>query len=105
MGERYVIDCHELWDKAIGQPDGLHAVQGWLHLNGIDPRDVPLDSEMVIEDSAFGMVIRYTAYLYDADGHRYVDPDAPDFAASQDRTAVLRVAPPAEWLTTQGGER
>lgn len=105
MSERRVIDCHELLDKVIGQPGGLHAVQGWLRLNGINPRDVPLDSEMVIEDSAFGMVIRYTAYLYDADGHRYVDPEAPDFAASQDRTAMLRVAPQPQWLTGKGGER
>ncbi|SHI66316.1 hypothetical protein [Streptomyces sp. 3214.6] len=105
MGKRLVIDCHELWDKVIGQPDGLHAVQGWLRLNGIDPRDVPLDSEMVIEDSAFGMVIRYTAYLYDEQGRKYVDPDAPEFAASQDRTAVLKVAPAPEWLSTTGGDR
>ncbi|WP_416976673.1 hypothetical protein [Streptomyces sp. T028] len=104
MKQRLVIDCHELWDKVAGQRDGLRAVQRWLRLNGIEPRDVPLDSEMVIEDSAFGMVIRYTAYLYDDEGRKYVDPDAPEFAASEDRTAVLRVAPEPQWLTATGGE-
>jgi len=105
VSERRVIDCHELLDKVIGQPGGLHAVQGWLRLNGINPRDVPRDSEMVIEDSAFGMVIRYTAYLYDEQGRKYVDPEDPQFAASQDRTAVLRVAPQPQWLTSTGGEQ
>ncbi|WP_426568133.1 hypothetical protein [Streptomyces canus] len=105
MSERLVIDCHELWEKVVGRPGGLQAVQVWLRLNGIDPNDVPLHSEMVIEDSAFGMVIRYTAYLTNEDGHRYVDPEAPEFAASQDRTAILRVAPQPQWLTTAGGDR
>jgi hypothetical protein len=105
VSERRVIDCQQLWEKTVGQPGGLRTVQRWLHLNGIDPEDVPLHSEMVIEDSAYGMVIRYTAYLTNEAGHRYVDPEAPEFAASEDRTAVLRVAPLAEWLTTTGGER
>ncbi|MGW0582405.1 hypothetical protein ACWD25_42230 [Streptomyces sp. NPDC002920] len=105
MTQCLVIDCHELWDKVAGQPDGLRAVQRWMRLNSIEPNDVPLDSEMVIEDSAYGMVIRYTAYLRNADGNLYVDPDAPDFAASRDRTALLKAAPKPQWLTGTGGER
>lgn len=105
VAKRHVIDCHELLDRVIGQPDGLRSVQRWLRLNGIEPRDVPLDSEMVIEDSAYGRVIRYTAYLHDDQGRKYVDPEDPDFAASEDRTAVLRVAPKPQWLTALGDER
>lgn len=103
MNERVVIDCYELWEKTVGQPGGLPEVQQWLRLNGIDPNDVPLHSEMVIEDSAYGMVIRYTAYRRNADGNVYVDPDCPEFPASEDRTAVLRVAPLAQWLSSAGG--
>lgn len=105
MSQRLVIDCHELWDKVVGQPDGLRAVQRWLRLHGIDPLLVPLDSEIVIGDSAFGLLIHYTAYLLTEDGAKYVDPDGSGFAASEDRTAVLRVAPERQWLTTTGGEQ
>ncbi|MFI5973571.1 hypothetical protein [Streptomyces sp. NPDC051452] len=103
--ERLVIDCHELLDRVIGQPDGLRSVQRWLRLHGIDPIDVPVDSEMVIEPTAFGPVIRYTAYLRNDQGHRYVDPEAPEFAASEDRTALLRIAPEPQWLSTQEGDQ
>ncbi|MFF3848006.1 hypothetical protein [Streptomyces sp. NPDC002328] len=105
MSERLVIDCNELWERTVQQPGLLADVQAWLRANSIDASDVPVHSEMVIEDSAFGMVIRYTAYLRDEDGNKYLDPADPDWPASQDRTAVLRVAPPADWLTTTGGER
>ncbi|MGW1001757.1 hypothetical protein [Streptomyces sp. NPDC002520] len=105
MSERLVIDCHELWETVVGQPGGLRAVRRWLRLNGIDPHDVPLDSELVIEDSAYGMVIRHEAYLTTDDGHKYIDPDNPDRAATDDRTAVLRVAPKPQWLRATGGER
>lgn len=105
MSQRRVIDCEQLWKRLCGTPDGLRAVRAWLQANGIDPSDVPVESEVVVEDSAFGLVIRYEAYLKDANGMRYVDPDKPDRAASEFRTALLQLAPPAEWLTTSGGER
>ena len=103
MNQRLVIDCHELWHKVVDQPGGLRAVHMWMRLHGIDPEDVPLDSEMVIEDTAYGLVIRYTAHLRNESGNKYVDPEAPEFAASEDRTAVLRAAPEPQWLTTTGG--
>lgn len=103
MSQRHVIDCRELSEKLSGRPDGLKPVHLWLLAHDINPTDVPLDSEIVIEDSAFGLVIRYTAYLRNKDGNLFVDPDAPGFAASEDRTAILRIAPDQEWLTTTGG--
>lgn len=105
MGERRVIDCNDLRQRVYATEGGFLAVQTWLLANGIEPSDVPVKSELVIEDSAFGLVIRYTAYLRNADGETYADPDAPDFAASTDRTALLRLAPPADWLTPPDGER
>ncbi|MFJ2004759.1 hypothetical protein [Streptomyces chartreusis] len=104
MSKRYVIDCRELWEQVVGEPGGMRAVHMWLRLHGISPDVVPLDSEMVIEDSAFGMVIRYTAFLLNEDGRKYYDPAGED-AASQARTAVLRFAPEPRWLSTAGGER
>ncbi|SMF86691.1 hypothetical protein [Streptomyces sp. Amel2xC10] len=104
MSQRHVIDCRALSEKLAGRPGGTEPVQVWLLAHDINPKDVPLDSEIVIEDSAFGPVIRYTAYLRTEDGNLFVDPAAPGFAASEDRTAILRIAPDQEWLTTTGGE-
>lgn len=105
MSQRLVIECHELWEKGVVLPAGLRTVQRWLRLNGIDPHDVPLHSELVIEDSAYGMVIRYQAYLTTPGGRRYVDPGDPDRAAVQARTALLQLPPPADWVTVVDGER
>lgn len=105
MSERLVIDCLELWERQGSTPDGFVAVHEWMLVHGIEPGDVPVHSEMVIEDSAFGMVIRYVAYLTNADGRKYADPDDPDRIASEARTALLRLPPPADWVTTAGGAR
>lgn len=99
MKERRVIDCAALMEQTYSTPGLLRIVQRWCRLNGISPNDVPVHSEMAVEDSAFGMVIRYDAYLTNEDGRRYVDPENPDHVAMAARTAVLQVAPPDEWLT------
>ncbi|MFF0139723.1 hypothetical protein ACFYRN_25125 [Streptomyces sp. NPDC005227] len=102
MTDRRVIDCQALMEQTYRTPGLLQLVQQWFRSNGIEPRDVPVHSEVVIEDSAFGLVIRYEAYLSNAQGCKYVDPEHPDQAAMAARTAVLLAAPPAAWLT--GGE-
>ncbi|MEU8907012.1 hypothetical protein [Streptomyces mirabilis] len=104
MTDRRVIDCEALMELTYRTPGLLRIVQRWCRLNGINPNDVPVASEMVIEDSAYGLVIRYEAYLTTADGHRYVDPSDPDRAASKYRTALLHVAPPAWWTSTEDSE-
>ncbi|MEV5163879.1 hypothetical protein AB0K66_04525 [Streptomyces werraensis] len=96
--ERLVIDCHDLYRRVYWTPDGMRAVQAWMRANSIDPDDVPVHSEMVLEDSAFGLLIRYEAYRINEDGHRYVDPDT-DQAAVEPRTTLLQLPPPADWLT------
>lgn len=102
MTARRVIDCQTLMEQTYRTPGLLQLVQQWFRSNGIEPKDVPMHSEMVIEDSAFGLLIRYEAYLTNEDGRKYVDRDHPDQAAMAARTAVLLVAPPNDWLT--GGE-
>ncbi|MFI6249003.1 hypothetical protein [Streptomyces sp. NPDC051016] len=98
---RRIIDTELLMAQASRSPGLLRIVQRWCRLNGIEPTDVPVPSDMVIEDSAYGLVIRYEVYLRDAGGHRYVDPEQPDRAAAASRTALLRIAPPTEWLSTE----
>lgn len=103
MSDRRVIDCELLWAQTRRTPGLLPIVQRWCRLNGINPSQVPVDSKMIIEDSAYGLVIRYDAYLTTEDGYRYVDPNNPDQAAVEPRTAVLAVAPPDAWLNLPDG--
>ncbi|MFF9215589.1 hypothetical protein [Streptomyces viridosporus] len=100
--ERLVIDCHALWERLYRTPGGMRSMQLWLRANRIKPGDVPVHSEMVIEDSAFGLAIRYEAYRINEHGLRYVDPDT-DRPATAHRTALLQLPPPADWLAPAGG--
>jgi hypothetical protein len=102
--KRIVIDGEALWAHAIARPDGMRSVYQWLRLHSIDPQDVPIDSDLVMEDSAFGPVIRYSTLLRNADGRRYVDPEDPDRAARAQRTAPLRALPDQAWPATRGGD-
>lgn len=104
MTDRRIIDTEALWARTRQSPDMFRAVQQWLRVNGIEPRDVPVPSDLVIEDSAYGLVIRYEAYLRNAEGRPYVDPDDPDRAAMENRTVLLHIAPPADWLTSIGSK-
>jgi hypothetical protein len=101
MSERRVIDCGALMDLSDRTPGLLRIVHRWCRLNGIKPIDVPVPSEMVIEDSAYGPVIRYEAYLTTDDGRRYLDPDDPNRAAIAYRTARLQLAPPERWFGSE----
>lgn len=101
--ERRVIDCDALMRQMRRSPRLFRAVHRWLRLHGIDPRDVPVPSEMVIEDSAYGLVIRYEAYLT-IDGHKYLDPDNLDRVATKHRTSLLHIAPPTWWISTEDSE-
>ncbi|MFJ8153908.1 hypothetical protein [Streptomyces sp. NPDC094468] len=94
MSARRIIDTELLMAHAVRTPGLLRIVQRWCRLNSIEPTDVPVPSDMVIEDSAYGLIIRHEIYLLNADGRQYVDPDQPDRAAMTTRTALLRIAPP-----------
>ncbi|WP_225080468.1 MULTISPECIES: hypothetical protein [unclassified Streptomyces] len=102
MSERLVIDCHALYERMYRTADGMHAVQTWLRANGIDPKQVPVYSELVITDSAFGMVIRYEVHRTTPNGRLFPDPHHPDRLATQGRTALLRLPPPPDWPTATG---
>jgi hypothetical protein len=73
----------------------VKAVSDWLRANRIDPCDVPIDAEIVIEreTTGGGWCIRYTALLRNSDGCLYDDP-ATDEAARGERTALLVADPP-----------
>ncbi|MGX1223175.1 hypothetical protein [Streptomyces ambofaciens] len=102
---RVTIDLGTLWERIVLEPRELRAVQRWLRLNRIDPNDVPVRSQLVLEDSAFGPVIRYDAFLTTDEGHRFIDAAYGERPATQRRTALLWQEPPLEWIVTAGGEQ
>jgi hypothetical protein len=67
----------------------VDAVADWLRANDIDPRDVPVEGPIAIDQGH----IRYTVLLRNEDGHLYRDPVTDD-AAREERTAALKVEPP-----------
>ncbi|MEV6614254.1 hypothetical protein AB0N31_10600 [Streptomyces sp. NPDC051051] len=71
------------------------AVAEWLCANDVDPNGVPIEGPITIEPLTLGgqRCIRYDALLRNEDGHLYVDP-ATGEAAREERTAILKVAPP-----------
>ncbi|GAA2340048.1 hypothetical protein OKJ48_22445 [Streptomyces kunmingensis] len=83
-------------------PGLIRAVAEWLHINGIDPADVPVDSDISIDRKTLSGTrhIRYSALLRNELGHLYHDP-ITGRPAVEDRTAVLTVAPPLgfSWLS------
>jgi hypothetical protein len=93
-----VIDAALLMARMKADPALFRAVHRWLRLHGIQPSDVPADSEITFVDGPFGPVIQYEAFRRDADGRRFYD-ESKRCAAATVRTALLSVAPPAEWLT------
>ncbi|WP_432589935.1 hypothetical protein ABVG11_34235 [Streptomyces sp. HD1123-B1] len=76
----------------------LPELRDWLRANGIDPGDVPITQDITIEPLPIGgaRVIRYTAYLRNADGRKYLD-EVTGEAAQEERTASLVVDPPPHW--------
>ncbi|CAL9302994.1 hypothetical protein [Streptomyces sp. SudanB91_2054] len=105
MPDRITVDFAVLWGRIEREPRLLRAVQRWLRLNQIDPSDVPVRSSLVLEDSAFGPVIRYDAFATTDEGRRLIDAADGDRPVTRRRTALLWQEPPLEWLTFTGGDR
>ncbi|MGA5635067.1 hypothetical protein [Streptomyces lydicamycinicus] len=60
----------------------------WIKVNGIDPKVVS-DRWISVEEQGGRRVIRYRALKHTPDGRRLVDPDDPDQAWAEERTAPL----------------
>lgn len=69
-------------------------LNGWLEANGLDPLDVPDSHPLRGEEGEKGAVIRYRAYVRDADGRLQSDPNDPNEVWTEERTAPCIVPPP-----------
>jgi hypothetical protein len=109
MDSETVYDA-DTW-PVVACSERLPELRAWLRANGIDPGDVPIDEDIVIERETYDVtthdsvdpltvdgdrMIRYTAYLRDADGCKYLDEDTGE-AAQEERVVPLVVDPPPQW--------
>ncbi|MFF6781432.1 hypothetical protein [Streptomyces sp. NPDC012510] len=91
---RRLISNRTLWGLHIAQGRAME-ISAWVAANGIEPDDVSTDHDLTVEEGADGRVIRYRAYLRNAEGARcHVDGVG---AASEERTTPLTVEPPEHW--------
>jgi hypothetical protein len=67
----------------------------WLAANGIEPRDVPVDGDLLIVDTDDGRAIRCETFVR-IDGKLTLD-DRGSNTAREIRTVPLAVEPPAWW--------
>lgn len=75
-------------------------LKAWLRANCIDPADVTVGEQIVVEPLTLGgaRAIRHTVLLRNAEGRRYVDEATGD-AAQEERVVPLVVEPPPQWRT------
>lgn len=99
-----LISNKALWGMHVSQRRA-EEISAWVAANGIDPDDVSTDHDLTVEDGPDGRVIRYRAYLRNANGARY-RADGENGAASEERMTSLTVEPPDGWpvytLTDRG---
>jgi len=96
MDSETVYDA-DTW-PVVACSERLPELREWLTANGIDPADVPVHEDITIEPLTLSgdRAIRFTAYLRNADGCKYLD-EATGEAAQEERTVPLVVNPPPQW--------
>lgn len=66
----------------------------WVQANGLDPDHITVHHPIRVEEGKGGPVIHYRAYILADDGAKQSDPDQPDRALTESRTAPCTVPPP-----------
>lgn len=77
--------------------DRLQPICDWLSNHGIAPNEVA-EQPVTVETIDGQRIIRYTVYLRNKTGHRYVDPKSKHQAAREERTTPLVTEPPVDVL-------
>lgn len=83
----------------INLADYNRAVCEWLHANGANPDDIPIDSDLYITGDGPARVLHYETYVCGTDGCRLAD--ARGEKVVEQRTVPLTVEPPAHWQPVQ----
>ncbi|MDX3507370.1 hypothetical protein PV755_00275 [Streptomyces caniscabiei] len=117
MGSETVYDA-DMW-PVVACSERRTELCAWLRANNINPDDVPIGEDIVIEWETYNVTahdsdapqtiegdraIRYTAYLRNADGFKYLD-EATGEPAQEERTVPLVVDPPPQWRSEKESDR
>ena len=89
-----MISNPALWQLHMSE-GRAEAIGTWAKANGLTPRDVSVDHDIVIDGPDDTRVIRYHAYLRNERGSKY-SVDGRDLAV-EERVVPLVVEPPEDW--------
>lgn len=92
---RRLISNKTLWPLHVSQ-GRAEEIAAWIAANGVDPADASTNHDLIVEDMAGVLSIRFTAYLRAPDGCKYVD-DLTGEAAVEGRRVPLVVEVPEGW--------
>lgn len=100
-----VISNPDIWPTIADDQQRRTELFDWLRANGIEPNDIPIDSEVTVEPGDCGSAVRHThvirhaVYLRNEHGHHYLaDPDHPEKGAAREERALPLVVPlPDTW--------
>lgn len=94
----WLLTSAEKWKKTPEVRRG--EIRNWLSLNGIEPRHVPIDCDVIIRENSDGIWVIDFEHLRLTDaGTAQPDPADPDRVWAEPRTMPLYLDPPLYWLT------
>lgn len=100
MSEPQAVYEPGMWPDFYGT-DRHAEFLSWLKANGIDPEDVSAHTEVTVETTSDGArLVRYSAFLRNEDGAKYVD-EATGEPAQWERIAPVQVEPPMHWYVQE----
>ncbi|MEU5660123.1 hypothetical protein ABZ802_31570 [Streptomyces sp. NPDC047737] len=90
-----VVYRSEDWPSVAGTSQ-LKAIQLWLRANSIDPKNVPITTDLTVTTEPDGQrTIHYEQFVLTSDGHRQVAPDHSNDAWTEAATTLCVAEPPA----------
>lgn len=97
MSTRWIVIDGSLWPRL---PDlRRREIKAWLRMNGIEPRYVPVDSSVTLDENENGdWKIFFEQYRRSDEGNILVDPKNPYEAFVELCAVPLEIDPPQEWL-------
>lgn len=89
-----LISNAPLWRLHVAE-GRTNAIRDWAQANGLNPHEVPVEHDIVIEDLPAGPVIRCWVYARNELGNKYATADGSP--AVEQRAVPLVVEPPKGW--------
>lgn len=93
----WIVTNNALWGKLTDIR--RREIRAWLRMNGVDPALVPVDSTVILAETAEDFwEILFEEYRRNEHGDIVIDPGDPDRAYVLDCSIPLTIDPPQHWL-------